>query len=80
MNGFNVTAKDNEDWFISPAYDLTGATSPYVRFYSRGKFAGNNLVLKVSTNYPGYGDPNAFTWTTIDGKFPAANSDVMDTF
>lgn len=76
MNGFNVTSKDNEDWFISPAFNLSGATSPYVRFHSRNKFAGNNLVLKVSTNYPGYGNPNSFTWTTIDGKFPAANTDV----
>lgn len=66
----------NTDWFISPKFDLSSTNVPLLKFYSRTKFAGNALSLKVSTNYNGSGDPNAATWTDINGKFPQENSDV----
>lgn len=76
MNGFNSGNQNNEDWFISPKMNLSGTNIPLLKFWSRNKFTGPQLQLKVSTNYSGSGNPNAATWTTINGKFPAENSDV----
>jgi hypothetical protein len=77
MNGFfNGTNQLNEDWFISPPFDLTTTTYPLLSFYSINKFNGDPLRLKVSTNYPGFGDPNAYTWTDLNGKFPPQSSNV----
>ncbi|MBC7903753.1 MAG: choice-of-anchor J domain-containing protein [Gemmatimonadaceae bacterium] len=76
MNGFASTSQANEDWFISPKYDLTGTNTPLLKFYSRNNFAGDQLTLKVSTNYTGSGDPANATWIEVAGKFPAEDSDV----
>ena len=73
MNAFIATNNNplNEDWLISPAFNLTAASSPALRFYSRGDFVGNSLQLRASTNYVYGTDPNTATWTTLNGDFPA---------
>lgn len=76
INGFSGTNIPNEDWLISPAFNLTGTTYPLLSFWSRTRFNGAPLQLKVSTDYPGSGDPRNYTWTDINGKFPAQTSDV----
>jgi hypothetical protein len=76
INGFNVTNILNEDWFISPSFDLTATTFPLLSFWSRNAFNGAPLQLKVSTDYPGTGDPRNFTWTDVDGRFPAQASNT----
>ncbi|HEY0678475.1 MAG TPA: choice-of-anchor J domain-containing protein [Chitinophagaceae bacterium] len=79
INGFdnglqsNVT---NEDWLISPALNLTATTYPLLSFWSRTKYNGDPLQLKISTDYPGSGDPRNFTWTDLNGRFPAQTTDV----
>ncbi len=78
MNGF-VTGPGNianEDWLISPQLDLTGFNIPLMKFQAINRFAGPQLQLKVSTNYPGYGNPNLATWTTLNGRFPEENTNV----
>lgn len=70
--GSNVT---NEDWLISPRFDLTSTNFPLLSFWSRTKFNGAPLKLRVSTDYPGFGDPRTFTWTDLNGRFPAQTSD-----
>ncbi|WP_026462570.1 Ig-like domain-containing protein [Adhaeribacter aquaticus] len=76
VNGFNGGNKQNEDWLISPAFDLsTGFTYPVLSFWSRTRFAGESLKLMVSTNYSGTGDPANATWKEINGSFPVLNSD-----
>jgi hypothetical protein len=70
--GSNVT---NEDWLISPKFDLTATNFPLLSFWSRTKFNGAPLKLRVSTNYPGFGDPRTFTWTDLNGRFPVQTSD-----
>lgn len=76
MNGFASGNQNNEDWLISPKFDLTGTNVPLLNFYTKNAFPGPSLSLRVSTNYSGSGDPALATWTTINGEFPAANSNV----
>lgn len=79
MNGFDNAVGSNvvnTDWLISPALDLTGSTFPLLSFYSRTRFNGQPLQLKVSTDYIGTGDPSLATWTDLNGKFPAQTTDT----
>lgn len=77
INGGSASSStENEDWLISPSFNLSTMTYPILSFWSRTAFAGNTLQLKVSTNYSGSGSPNAATWTNIDGKFPIIQSDT----
>ncbi|MEP7141631.1 MAG: lamin tail domain-containing protein [Ferruginibacter sp.] len=77
INGFsNGTNVVDVDWFISPSFDLSVTTYPLLSFWSRTAFNGAPLQLKVSTDYPGTGDPNAYTWTDINGRFPAQASNI----
>ena len=79
INGYDAVATTNvinEDWLISPAFNLTATTYPLLTFYSRTKFNGGLLQLKVSTDYSGSGNPNLATWTDINGRFPLQNSDI----
>lgn len=74
ISGFATGApRVNEDWLISPAYDLTAFDFPLLQFWSRVAFTGPRLKLKVSTDYIS-GDPNLATWTELADRF--AQSDV----
>ncbi|MEO9210280.1 MAG: T9SS type A sorting domain-containing protein, partial [Ginsengibacter sp.] len=66
----------NEDWLISPRFDLTTTTYPVLSFWSKTADIGNSLQLKVSLDYPGAGNPNNYTWTTINGNFPEAGTNA----
>jgi endonuclease I len=78
MNAFVAVGNNplNEDWLISPPFNLTTANQPTLKFYSITNFTGNNLELKVSTNYTPYTNPNNATWTDLNGLFPAQNSNA----
>lgn len=76
INGFVNGAQTNEDWLISPGFDLSGFDYPILGFASRVRFAGPSLKLMVSTNYSGTGDPNLAQWTEINGRFATPESDV----
>ena len=76
INGFSGTAQDNEDWLISPGFDLSTFDYPLLRFATRTRFAGPPLMLMVSTDYDGVGNPKNFTWTEIQGRFPETDTDV----
>lgn len=79
INGYDRGAKENEDWLISPVFDLSGFNYPLLSFGSRSAFAGPALQLRVSTDYNGSGDPRSATWTNINGRFPETASDVWIT-
>lgn len=74
MSGYNGSAKLNEDWLISPAYNTQGFAIPVMSIDYRTKFDGLGLQLKVSTNYEA-GDPTAATWTDLI-ILPANNADI----
>ena len=76
MNGYASGNIANEDWFISPAFDLTSYAYPLFSFWSRTAFNGPTLKLRVSTNYSGTGAPSAATWTDLNVAFPAIGSDT----
>lgn len=79
INGYSGGPVENEDWLISPAFDLTGFDYPLLGFASRTTFAGPTLQLLISTNYSGTGNPHNATWTAINGRFPQLLSDVWKT-
>lgn len=79
INGFVSGAQTNEDWLISPGFDLSGFDYPLLSFASRVRFGGPSLKLMVSTNYTGTGDPNLAQWTEVNGRFAEAESDVWTT-
>ncbi|MCH7413947.1 chitobiase/beta-hexosaminidase C-terminal domain-containing protein [Belliella sp. R4-6] len=72
INGFAGGAVLNEDWIITPSYDLTGFNIPLMSFWSRVAFQGPRLKLLISTDYEN-GNPNTATWTELSDRF--ANSD-----
>jgi hypothetical protein len=76
INGYASGNQPNEDWFISPAFDLSTYTYPLFSFWSRTAFTGPGLKLRVSTNYSGTGAPSAATWTDVNAAFPGAGSDT----
>ncbi|MCG8574131.1 MAG: choice-of-anchor J domain-containing protein [Flavobacteriales bacterium] len=52
-------------WIVSPAIDLSSATTPTLNFDNTYKFDGDQLQLFISTDYPG-GDPDVSgTWTDL---------------
>ena len=76
MNGYASGNVANEDWLISPAFNLTTYNFPLFQFWSRTAFNGPGLKLRVSTNYSGTGAPSAATWTDLNVAFPALSSDT----
>jgi endonuclease/exonuclease/phosphatase family metal-dependent hydrolase len=76
VNGYAGGNVENEDWFISPAFNLSTYTYPLLSFWSRTAFNGPALKLRVSTNYSGTGAPSAATWTDVNATFPANGSDT----
>ncbi len=73
MNGFSSGAQLNEDWLITPAFDLTDFNFPLLSIWSRVAFNGPRLRMLVSTDYE-TGDPTAATWIELSDRF--ATGDV----
>ena len=62
-NGSNIPA---DTWLISPAVDLSTSNQPILNFETIMKWAGDALVLYVSTDYDGFSNPNQQgTWADI---------------
>ncbi len=67
MSGYDEGATEQEDWFITPAIDLTDGTTAHLSFSTSTKFDGPQLQLMASTDYTGSGDPSSATWTELSG-------------
>ncbi len=77
VNGFvsGTGAADNEDWFISPALDLSLFQFPILSFSERTKFSGPQIQLLVASNQASRPAPGAAAWTPVDAMLPLPNSD-----
>jgi hypothetical protein len=62
-NGYSNPNADIESWLISPKFTAT-EDGLALSFNYASRYVGNPLLVKVSTNYIGYGSPAAATWTT----------------
>jgi hypothetical protein len=80
MNGGGSTSSTaNEDWLITPRIDVNTVANLF-SFKGRYRFAGLDMEVKYSTDYTGAGDPNAATWSDVQGiAFSAADSNVWAT-
>ncbi|MBK7129633.1 MAG: choice-of-anchor J domain-containing protein [Crocinitomicaceae bacterium] len=83
-SNWNGSANEQtESWLISPALDLSNSTSADLSFENACNYTGDALALLISTDYPGTGDPNGYTWTPLTatwstGSWAWVNSGVID--
>ena len=68
MNGYASGAHANDDWLIS---NVLSGEYQYItlQFRSAMNYTGENLDLRISTDYDGVSEPTDFTWTSIRGLF-----------
>jgi hypothetical protein len=67
MSGYG-DGTDNEDWLISPAFDMNQYTNETFSFYNACNYSGNDIQVKVSTNYTEGNAPSTATWTDITNQ------------
>ena len=65
MSGFSGGAVANEDWLISPAINMNNYETVILNFFTAKNYDGDDMLLKVSTDYSGSGDPNSANWTDL---------------
>ena len=66
MSGYASSANhENEDWCISPAFDLSEYTNPVLTFKTAKNYTGNDLVVYFSNNYDGQ-NPTTATWQELE--------------
>jgi len=65
MSGYDGAAFDNEDWLISPAFNLDNYTGEVFNFETSMNYTGPALELFISSDYES-GDPTTATWEAID--------------
>jgi hypothetical protein len=61
-NGYNHGA--NEDWCISPAFNLNSYSNPILTFRTAKNYNGNDLEVYFSNDYDGE-DPTEATWIQL---------------
>jgi len=68
ISGFEGGAKVNEDWLISPAVELSGTANIKAGFYNATENTGQQILMKLSLDYPGTGNPNEYTWVDLSER------------
>ena len=63
INGYNHGA--NEDWLISPAFDLDSYSDVVLTFRTAKNYTGNDLEVYFSNDYDGQ-DPTTVTWQELE--------------
>ena len=62
MNGYNHG--ENEDWLISPAFDLDSYSDVVLTFVTAMNYTGPNIAVYFSNDYDGT-NPNGATWEPL---------------
>lgn len=68
MSGYSGSSFENEDWLISPAYDLTESTNSVLNVRQAAGYINDDwsqIKILISTNYTDSGDPNSATWVEV---------------
>lgn len=65
ISGYDDGSVENEDWFISPAFNPDGFDNITFSFWNTSGFDGPQLRAYYSVNYAG--DPTLADWTEISG-------------
>ncbi len=79
ISNYNGSGNDaSEAWLISPAIDLSTATSPYLSFDNTYNHPGAPLEVYVSTDYTGSGDPNSASWTQLSFTLSSGSWDWVN--
>lgn len=65
MSGYESGSNANEDWLISPPMNFDAYTNEILTFFNAKNFPGPDMVVKISTDYNGGGDPYTATWTDL---------------
>ena len=68
MSGYDNGNYENEDWLISPKFNLNQFSNERFSFWNASNYSGSNMQVKISKNYPGNGEnPKNYTWTDLSG-------------
>lgn len=78
MNAFSGSCQTNEDWLISPSFDLTSYQKETLKFEIDETFDGTTLEVLYSRDYTGTGDPNNATWTSVGTTFSNGTTFTSD--
>ncbi len=69
-SNWNGSINQTADWWlISPAINLSSSTAPKLNFDMVKRYTGDNIEVKISTNYDGTSAPSTATWTDITSLF-----------
>lgn len=76
VNGYN--SQSELVWLLSPKF-LTAQANSLLSFDHTSQFTtGNDLEIRYSTDYVGYGDPTVANWTTLQAITSVSNGSVTD--
>lgn len=76
MSGYDNGPVDNEDWLISPAFDLDAYDDETISFETAAQHEGPMLKLMVSMNYDGSSNPaENGDWTDITDEAAWSEAD-----
>ncbi|MEA3504453.1 MAG: PKD domain-containing protein [Bacteroidota bacterium] len=86
MSGYQGGNFANEDWLISPIFNLDDYNNEQLTFASAKKYDGNALQLFYSTDFDGLSNPSTNgTWTELTdqaawstGDYTWVNSNIID--
>lgn len=71
MSGYAGGNFANDDWLITPALNLAGYTSVTLTFETAKNYTGNDIAVKISSDYSG--DPSTATWTALSATLSAGS-------
>ncbi len=76
-SAYNSTLESMISWLITPAVDLSSATSPIFSFETKtGYHNGATLEVMISTDYDGSASPWNFTWTDLNPSLANGPTDA----
>ncbi|NPA67546.1 MAG: DUF5017 domain-containing protein, partial [Chlorobi bacterium] len=78
INAYGDNEADN-DWLITPSMDFSNLSNGVLTFSAYTKYSDSGVDdpevrVKYSTDYPGSGNPEDYTWTELSYSYPAEDS------